>query len=346
MGLEKRKVAMLLADKFQDEEATEPKQFLEQHGVTVEVVGLKKGEVTGKNGRAKVKIDRTIDEVTPAEYDAVIIPGGSSPERLRINEDVVRFVQLFWETGKPIAAICHGPQVLISAGLLGGKRITSYVGIRDDVKLAGAEWVDEPVVRDGQLITSRVPQDLPKFNEAILEALRELDRREKWEIGPDTDPLEALRVAVSREKGAYDFYTAAAQQFEEERLKNKFEYLAAIEKGHWDDLAGLYRRLSGGKEPELIVHENELNKQLVTPDLTPEQATELAIRAEELAYEFYRRAADLARNEKAKELFLHLASEELEHKRLLAHDLAAETRGRSFQMATYFDIPPGSEGLW
>ena len=346
MGLERRKVAMLLADKFQDEEATEPKQFLEKHGVTVEVVGLQKGEVTGKNGRARIRVDRTIDEVTPAEYDAVIIPGGSSPERLRINEDVLRFVQLFWETGKPVAAICHGPQVLISAGLLAGRRLTSYVGIRDDVKLAGGEWVDEPVVRDGQLITSRVPQDLPKFNEAILEALKELDSREKWEIGPDTDPLEALRVAVSREKGAHDFYKAAAEQFDDERLRNKFEYLAAIEKGHWDDLTELYRRLSGGKEPELIVHENELGKQLVTPDLTPQQATELAIRAEELAYQFYRRAADLARNQKAKDLFLHLASEELEHKRLLSHDLAAEEGGRSFQMATYFDIPPGAEGLW
>jgi len=346
MGLEERKVAMLLADKFQDEEATDPKRFLEEHGVEVEVVGIRKGEITGKNGRARIRIDRTIDEVTPAAYDAVIIPGGSSPERLRVNDKVVRFVQLFWETGRPIAAICHGPQVLISAGLLSGKRVTSYVGIRDDVKLAGASWLDEPLVRDGQLITSRVPQDLPKFNEAILEALTELDAREKWEIGPDTDPLDALRVAVSREKGAHDFYKAAAEQFGDDRLGNKFQYLAAIEKEHWDNLTELYRKASGGKEPELVVHENELGRQLITPDLTPKQATEMAIRAEEMAYKFYKRAADLARNEKAKELFLHLASEELEHKRLLSHDLAADEGGRSFQAATYFDIPPGTEGLW
>ncbi len=345
MPLGERRVAILIADKFQDEEGTEPRDFLKRHGVQAEYVGLKKGELRGKNGRKTVTVDRTIDEVSPADYDALVIPGGSAPERLRIDERVLRFVQLFWESGRPVAAICHGPQVLISAGLLNGRRATCYVGIRDDVKLAGAEYVDEPVVRDGQLITSRVPADLPQFNQALLEALKELDERSS-ELTLPENPLEALRVAISREKGAHDFYLELSGRFAEERLRNKFRYLASIEKGHWEDLSALFRSISGGKEPELLERETEISADLDLGNAEPSAITRVAMEAEQKAYEYYKRAAEKARSPRVKEMFSLLAAEELEHKRLLGVDYAAETGGRTFQMATFFDVPPGMEDLW
>ncbi|MBX6755323.1 type 1 glutamine amidotransferase domain-containing protein [Thermorudis peleae] len=165
-----KRIAMIVANNFEDVEATDPKSYLEQHGATVVVIGLNREPITGKKG-AVLQPDKTIDEVSVDDFDALVIPGGGSPENLRIDDRAVAFARQFVESGKLVAAICHGPQLLISAGVLRGRTVTCVNKIRDDVKNAGANYVDQPVVIDGNLITSRVPADLPQFDEAIAKAL-------------------------------------------------------------------------------------------------------------------------------------------------------------------------------
>jgi protease I len=161
---------MVLASNFEDVEATEPKEFLERHGAQVTVVGTQIGEVTGKKG-TKLQVNATFADVSPDQFDMLVIPGGGSPENLRIYDDALAFTKAFVESGKPVGAICHGPQLLISADVLNGRTLTSVNKIRDDVKNAGGQYVDEPLVVNGNLITSRVPDDLPQFNDALGKAL-------------------------------------------------------------------------------------------------------------------------------------------------------------------------------
>jgi len=165
-----KRVAMVLASNFEDVEATEPKEFLERHGAQVTVVGTQIGEVTGKKG-TKLQVNATFADVSPDQFDMLVIPGGGSPENLRIYDDALAFTKAFVESGKPVGAICHGPQLLISADVLNGRTLTSVNKIRDDVKNAGGQYVDEPLVVNGNLITSRVPDDLPQFNDALGKAL-------------------------------------------------------------------------------------------------------------------------------------------------------------------------------
>lgn len=164
------RVAMALGNNFEDVEATSPKDHLEQKGASVTVIGVEKGPVTGKKG-ATLQATTTFADVDPADFDMLVIPGGGGPENLRINDDAVAFTKAFVESGKPVAAICHGPQLLISADVLGGRKLTSVNKIRDDVRNAGGDYVDEELVVDGNLITSRTPKDLPAFNGAISDAL-------------------------------------------------------------------------------------------------------------------------------------------------------------------------------
>jgi len=168
--LQGKNVAMVLAPNFEDVEATDPKSYLEERGAKVTIIGLEKGAIEGKKG-ATLDADVTFDEVSVDQFDALVIPGGGSPENLRIHDNAVQFTREFVESGKPVASICHGPQLLISADVIRGKTITAVNKIRDDVKNAGANYVDEAVVTDGNLISSRVPKDLPQFNEAIAESL-------------------------------------------------------------------------------------------------------------------------------------------------------------------------------
>ncbi len=166
-NLEGKRAAVLIADGFQDEEGTETTAYLREHGMEVVTVGLAPGTAHGKHGRAEVAVDREVAEVSAQDFDLLVIPGGAAPEKLRLSDDVLAFTRRFFEDGKPVAAICHGPQVLISAKVLAGRTVTAFEGIRDDVQLAGARYRDKPVVTDGNLVTSRKPADIPAFNDAI-----------------------------------------------------------------------------------------------------------------------------------------------------------------------------------
>ncbi len=171
MGLEGKKIVMVLGPQYQDEEAKQPYEFLVGKGAQVDVVGLEKGSLKGLHGRAYIEVTHTFDEVDPADYDAMVIPGGRGPANLRKHAEPVDLVKRFFQTGKTVAAICHGPQMLASAGLLKGKKITGYHKIKEEMLSAGADFSDEPVMIDANLITSRKPKDIPKFNKAIEEAL-------------------------------------------------------------------------------------------------------------------------------------------------------------------------------
>lgn len=166
----KPKVVMVLANNFEDSEAIEPKNHLEALGADVVTVGAEKGTVSGKKG-ATLEVEKTFSEVSPDEFQMLVIPGGGAPENLRIVDEAVAFTRRFVESGKPVGSICHGPQLLISADVLKGRTVTGVNKIRDDIKNAGGNYVDEELVIDDNLITSRVPKDLPAFNDALGKAL-------------------------------------------------------------------------------------------------------------------------------------------------------------------------------
>jgi protease I len=163
---------MPIAQDFEDSEFAVPFDRLKNAGHAVTVFGSKAGEiVVGKRGQARATIDRVAADLNPSDFDALVIPGGYAPDHLRLDEDVVAFVRRFHESGKPVAAICHGPQLLIEAGVVEGRQLTSWPSVRTDLRNAGADWVDREVVVDDNLITSRKPADLEAFCDAILARL-------------------------------------------------------------------------------------------------------------------------------------------------------------------------------
>jgi protease I len=173
MAIAGKRVACLVGDDYEDLEVWYPVLRLREAGARVDLVGLEPGEdVRGKHGYP-ARADRGIAQVEPREYDAVIVPGGWMPDKLRRNERVLAFCRDIDQSKKVVATICHGPWILISARILRGRTLTSTPGIRDDVENAGARWIDEAVVRDGNLISSRRPPDLPAFGKALVEALDE-----------------------------------------------------------------------------------------------------------------------------------------------------------------------------
>ncbi|WP_410772540.1 type 1 glutamine amidotransferase domain-containing protein [Fontibacillus sp. BL9] len=166
------KVAFLLANQFEDSEMQVPYDEVKKAGHQADIIGLKAGgTLKGKQGKAEYTADKGIAEVKVEDYDAVVIPGGSSPENLRLDPGILDFVTKADKTGKPIAAICHGPQILISADLLKGRTITCYPPLQDDMVNAGAEFRDEEVVVDGNFVTSRTPKDEPAFVRELLKKL-------------------------------------------------------------------------------------------------------------------------------------------------------------------------------
>ena len=167
------KIAVIITDLFEDSEYTEPVKAFKEKGHAVIHVGLEQGEtVRGKKEGTEVRIDRAIRDVSVNEFDALLIPGGYSPDKLRAHEEPVEFVKQFVNSGKPIFSICHAPQLLITADVLRGRKITGWKSIVQDIRNAGAQFVDEKVVEDGNLVTSRQPGDLPEFIAASLARLK------------------------------------------------------------------------------------------------------------------------------------------------------------------------------
>jgi protease I len=168
-----KKVAFLATDMVEQVELTEPWKTVEQAGGRPELVSLEPGEIQGFEHYDKAdtfSVDRTVAEVNVDDYDALVIPGGvGNPDTMRMSEDAVRFVRDFFESGKPIAAICHAPWMLVEADVARGRKLTSFSSIKTDVQNAGGNWVDEEVVVDGNIVTSRSPDDLPAFTRELLE---------------------------------------------------------------------------------------------------------------------------------------------------------------------------------
>ena len=172
--LDGKMIAILAEEDFEDSELIEPMRGMKNAGARVLIVGSgSQKSYKGKRGSATVSVDATADNVKADDFDAVIVPGGYAPDKMRLHQSMVELVRRAHDLGKVIAAICHGPQLLISAEIVRGRRVTSWPSIAVDLRNAGAEWIDAPVVRDGNIITSRKPADLPRFNKAIIEALRD-----------------------------------------------------------------------------------------------------------------------------------------------------------------------------
>src|SRR5262245_19463798 len=175
--LDQKRVAMLVTDGFEQVELTGTKQALEKSGAKVSIVSPNASKVKGWNHTEwgdEFAVDVPLQSARADRFDALVLPGGvMNPDKLRRNEWALQFVRAFYESGKPIAAICHGPWTLIDAGLVEGKRMTSYESIQTDLKNAGAHWVDEPVVVDNGLVTSRKPDDIPAFNQKLIEEIAE-----------------------------------------------------------------------------------------------------------------------------------------------------------------------------
>jgi protease I len=168
-----KKVAFLATDMVEQVELTEPWKAVEQAGGKPELVSIEPGEIQGFDHYDKAdtfSVDRTVADVNVDDYDALVLPGGvGNPDTMRADENAVAFVRDFFESGKPIAAICHAPWMLVEADVARGRRLTSFGSIKTDVRNAGGNWVDEEVVVDGNLVTSRSPDDLPAFNRELLE---------------------------------------------------------------------------------------------------------------------------------------------------------------------------------
>ena len=175
--LSQARILILATDGFETVELFEPKKALEAVGAKVTLASIKTDPIQGMKGDINkaetITPELTLDEVDTDDYDALVLPGGvANPDALRMDEDAVEFVKAFFETDKPVAAICHAPWVLVEADVVRGKRMTSWPSLQTDLRNAGATWVDERNVVDGNLITSRNPDDLPAFNSALLEAIQ------------------------------------------------------------------------------------------------------------------------------------------------------------------------------
>jgi protease I len=172
-NLKGKKVAILAADGFEQVELTEPKEAFEKAGARTAIVSPAKGKVKGwkmTDWGKELPVDVPLESARPDDYDALLLPGGvMNPDKLRMDPQAVRFVRAFFDAGKPVAAICHGPWTLIEAGVLKGRTVTSWPSLQTDLRNAGARWVDREVVSDGNLVTSRKPDDLPAFNRTAVE---------------------------------------------------------------------------------------------------------------------------------------------------------------------------------
>ncbi|HLJ29838.1 MAG TPA: type 1 glutamine amidotransferase domain-containing protein [Candidatus Angelobacter sp.] len=172
-NLNGKQIAIVVTDGFEQVELTEPRKALDQAGAHTRIVSLKSGKVRGWKHTEwgdELPVDSTLDHVRPDEFDALLLPGGvMNPDKLRMEPHAVAFVKAFFDSRKPVAAICHGPWMVIEAGAARGRRIASWPSLKTDLHNAGAEWIDHEAVTDGNLVTSRNPDDIPAFNRAMIE---------------------------------------------------------------------------------------------------------------------------------------------------------------------------------
>jgi protease I len=175
--LANKRIAILATDGVEQVELLQPKQALEQAGAKTEVISPKSDVLQGWNHYDKgdqIPVDTSLDRANPDHYDALLLPGGTvNPDQLRINPKAVQFIKSFFEAGKPVAAICHGPWTLVEAGVVRGRTVTSWPSLQTDLRNAGANWVDQDVVVDNGLVTSRNPHDIPAFNQKMIEEFAE-----------------------------------------------------------------------------------------------------------------------------------------------------------------------------
>lgn len=180
-NLEGLRVAIIATDLFEEAELLEPRKALDQAGAKTAVISPKSGEIQAvrhDTKTQKVKVDQTLEEAKPDDYDAVLLPGGAmNADALRMDKKAQDFVRKFDREGKPIGVICHGPWLLVSAGLVRGRHMTSYSTIQDDLRNAGANWVDEGSVRDRNWVSSRQPSDIPQFNQNLIQLFSETRQR-------------------------------------------------------------------------------------------------------------------------------------------------------------------------
>jgi protease I len=175
--LSNKMVAILTEEGFEQVELTSPLEALKNAGAQVDVISPKSGKIKAWNHTdwgIEIDVDKELSTISPDDYDALVLPGGvMNPDKLRQNKEAVAFVSAFLDEGKPVAAICHGPQVLIETGMISGRNMTSYPSLQTDLKNAGVNWTDDEVVVDKGLVTSRTPDDLPAFNKKMIEEIAE-----------------------------------------------------------------------------------------------------------------------------------------------------------------------------
>lgn len=190
------RVAILVTDDFEQVEMTEPRKALDHAGAVTKVISTKPGQVQGVNHDEKADsfpVDMTLDQASPGDFDALLLPGGAiNADTIRMEPKARAFVQQIDQSGRPMAVICHAPWLLVSAGCAKGRTMTSYYTIQDDIRNAGANWVDQEVVRDHNLVTSRSPKDIPAFNSAIVSLFAEY--KEKGPIPTPANPQKAQDV--------------------------------------------------------------------------------------------------------------------------------------------------------
>jgi protease I len=191
--LQGKKIAFLATDMVEQVELTEPWKAVKDAGGTPQLISLKPGEIQGFNHYDKAdtfEVDKTAEEVDAADYDALVLPGGvGNPDTLRTDENAVSFVRAFFEQGKPVAAICHGPWTLVEAGVLRARTVTSWPSLQTDIRNAGGNWVDEEVHVDQGLVTSRKPDDLPAFNRKLVEEFAEgVHEEQKQSVHAEATP--------------------------------------------------------------------------------------------------------------------------------------------------------------
>lgn len=239
------KHAVVLAENLYNElELWYPVLRLRGTGMAVQIVGTgSTATYTSKHGMP-VQVDATADQVSVKDVDVVVIPGGYAPDMLRRYPAVLQLVRDAFDGGKVVAAICHAGWVLASAGILKGRKVTSVAAIKDDMVNAGAEWVDQEVVQDGNLITSRKPDDLPAFTDAILAAVGGVEVAGLDQVKETTSAVEALRMAIQAEEASFKFYSMAVQRVKDAEAKNVFSTLAKEEERHRKIVQDEYQRLT------------------------------------------------------------------------------------------------------